>query len=133
MSSGEVSGSLVVTTTVVSVGPYTLIIRRPPAQRRTSSGRQASPPASSVRSSGSGLCGTVASAAGVTNACVIRASARKRPSGSPPYTPAGASTSAAPAEKAISHSSTAPSNPIEANCMTLASGVTAYRSISVRA
>jgi hypothetical protein len=66
------SGGVQVATTVASVGPYELTIRRFGAHRLTSSALQASPPTITVRHSGNpdtATCaGIVANAAGGINA-----------------------------------------------------------------
>ncbi|BCN49115.1 hypothetical protein RE9416_24160 [Prescottella equi] len=99
------SGSLMLATTVASVGPYALNIRRPGAHCATSSGGHASPPvathsSAAVRPAGS----TEASAAGVTNACVTRFSRNRSRSSSPPRTVGGATTIVAPEPTASSNS-----------------------------
>jgi hypothetical protein len=64
------NGRLIVATTLDSVGPYALIIRRPPAHRWTSSADVASPPTTNVRNPSTVCAGKLANAAGGTNACV---------------------------------------------------------------
>jgi hypothetical protein len=70
------SGALQLATTVASVGPYELIIRRFGAHRVTNSALHTSPPTITVRQTGNPLAaraaGIVASAAGGISAWVIR-------------------------------------------------------------
>jgi hypothetical protein len=64
------SGSLIVAQTVVSVGPYALIIRRPRDQRTTSSSAQASP--ATINASTGTSSSIEARIAGGNVACVTR-------------------------------------------------------------
>src|SRR5690349_652802 len=116
------SGWLQVETTVDSVGPYELIIRRFGAQRFTSSLVQASPPTITVRNSGtpvSAACaGTVASAAGGISAWVTRYSASTWASCSPSSGPGGGTTNAAPTGRDMHSSSTEASKLGEENSST---------------
>ena len=122
------SGPLQVATTVASVGPYELIIRRPGAHTRTSPAGQASPPTITVRNPGSPAAatwaGTVASAAGGISACVTRRRASTPASCSPSSGPGGGTTSAAPAGNEIHNSSTEASKLGEENCSTRSPGRT---------
>ncbi|GAA3438555.1 hypothetical protein GCM10018954_081720 [Kutzneria kofuensis] len=113
-----VSGSLQVATTVDSVGPYELIIRRPGAQRRTRSAVHASPPTMSVRKSGSLVAGTVASATGGIRACVTRSLRSTSASRSPSSGPGGGTTSAAPAGSDMQSSRMDASKLGDENCST---------------
>ncbi|GAA4488624.1 hypothetical protein GCM10023094_48840 [Rhodococcus olei] len=86
------SGELIPATTVVSVGPYALNMRRPAAvpgdggvtHCRTSSGGQTSPPVATHTRSGSASASTDASAAGVTNAWVTRSRRSSAVNSAPP-------------------------------------------------
>ncbi len=91
-------------TTVASVGPYALNIRRPGAHCATSSGGQASPPVATHSRAVSPAGSTDASAAGVTNACVTLFSRSRSRSSSPPRTVGGATTIVAPDPTASSSS-----------------------------
>ncbi|TWH16742.1 hypothetical protein L618_002000000260 [Rhodococcus rhodochrous J45] len=77
------SMSVMLQTMVVSVGPYALYIRRPGAQRATSSGGHASP-ATVTASHSTPVGSTDASAAGVENRWVTRSRRSSAASSSPP-------------------------------------------------
>src|SRR5215475_11342838 len=128
------SGSDQVLTTVASVGPYELIIRRPGAHRATSSAVQASPPTITPRKSGSWSratrSGTVANAAGGISAWVTWNFASTSARCSPSSGPGGGDTRAAPAGSDMHSSRTDASKLGEENCSTRSPGRTAYRSIS---
>ena len=100
-----VSGALIAAYTVVSVGPYALIIVREDAQRSTSSGGHASPPTSSAAGpSPSGV--SIPAAEGVWVSTVTRsATSSAWKSSGAAATDSGTTTSRPPASRApqISH------------------------------
>src|SRR5947209_6728677 len=115
------SGWLQVETTVDSVGPYALIMRRPGAQRVTRPTGHASPPTITHRNSGTPAAtssGTVASATGGINACVTRLSDSTAANCSPSNGPGGGTTRAAPAGSDIHNSNTEASKLGEENSNT---------------
>ncbi|GAQ58683.1 hypothetical protein a10_08575 [Streptomyces acidiscabies] len=116
-----VSGSLIVAQTVVSVGPYALIIRRPGAQRWTSSGEHASPATTSVVAVNSPSSAT--STDGGTVTCVTSSSVS---AGS--GLPGGGRTRVAPVSRAVYSSDTDASKLGEANWRTRLSASMANRS-----
>ena len=116
--------ALAVTATVASDGPYMLCIRYFVAQASTSSSEHASPPTITVLRAGKSPAGTVASAAGVMNAWVMRSERRNTASSAPPYRSAGATTIVAPAANPSSSSSTEASKLGEEKCIVRAWSVT---------
>src|SRR5262245_39890588 len=106
------NASLIVAQTVVSVGPYALIIRRPCDQRATTSAEQASPATINVRSGTSS--DNSPSSTGGSVAWVTFCSQHRRVRPSPPRS-AAATTSVAPDPKAITISEIAASKLGEAN------------------
>ncbi len=128
------SGSDQVETTVASVGPYELIIRRPGAHSDTRSAVQASPPTitpvKAGRPSRATPAGTVASAAGGISAWVTWNRSSTSARCSPSNGPGGGTTSAAPAGSDMHSSSTDASKLGDENSSTRSPGRTAYRSIS---
>ncbi|KAF0963862.1 hypothetical protein MLGJGCBP_03001 [Rhodococcus sp. T7] len=78
------SWSLILDTTVASVGPYALNMRLPGAHRATSSGGHASPPVTTHSRAVSPAGSTDESAAGVTKQCVTRSVSSTRASSAPP-------------------------------------------------
>ncbi|CAM5480991.1 hypothetical protein SGRI78S_04629 [Streptomyces griseus subsp. griseus] len=108
-------------------------MRRPGAQRATSSGEQASPPTIRQEKPGRSAAGTLARAAGGISAWVTRRPAITSASGSPARGPGSGTTRAAPEVSAMHSSSTEASKLGEENCRTRLSPVTAKRSRSVAA
>src|ERR687893_1829078 len=125
------NGSLQLVTTVDSVGPYELIIRRPGAHRLTSSTGQASPPTITVRNSGTPVAATsadtVANAAGGISAWLTRCWVSTCASCSPSSGPGGGTTNAAPAGSDMHSSNTEASKLGEENCNTRSPRATSYR------
>jgi hypothetical protein len=128
------SGELHVDTTVDSVGPYALIMRRPGAQWSTRPAVHASPPTITVRKSGRPVrgtrSGTVASATGGISACVTRPRASTSANCSPSSGPGGGTTRAAPAGNDMHSSSTEASKLGEENSSTRSPGRTSKWSTS---
>ncbi|GLZ28502.1 hypothetical protein Lesp02_06920 [Lentzea sp. NBRC 105346] len=114
----SVSGELMVAQTVVSVGPYALIIRRPGAHADTTSAGQASP-ATTRHSRPSGV--SPVNATGGRVACVTPRNASARSS---PINLWSDSTSVAPESNAMQISHHAASKLNDANCNTRLSAVT---------
>ncbi|CAM5663310.1 hypothetical protein KAURM247S_08246 [Kitasatospora aureofaciens] len=123
------SGSLMVAHTVVSVGPYALIIRRPGAHRSTSSDGHASPATTRVAAVTPALS-TAARAEGgrVTWVMPSRPSVRASRGAS-----AVARTRAAPLSRALHRSQKEASKLGEAACSTLLPGTRPSRSICAAA
>ena len=122
-------GPVAVAATVASEGPYMLCMRRPAVHAVTSSSGHASPPTMTASRSSRPSGGTVASAAGVMNAWVTRSARSSRDSSAPPYRPAGATTTVAPAAKPSSSSSTEASKDGDEKCSVRAESVTPNRCI----
>ncbi len=128
--SEPVSGSLMVAQTVVSVGPYALIRRRPEPHRRTASAGIASPATARVRTVASPSGGSTDSATGGRVTWVTRCRAISPASGRPGSSSSlVASTSSAPDSSAMHSSEKAASKLGEANCSTRSAAPTWNRSI----
>src|SRR6266851_302934 len=106
------SASLIVAQTVVSVGPYALIIRRPLDQRATTSAEHASP--ATIRVSSGKSSDKPASSTGGKVACVIFCSQIRLASASPLRSAAGR-TRVAPDTNTVAISEMAASKLGEAN------------------
>ncbi len=127
------SGSLMVAQTVVSVGPYALIILRSRDHRSTSAAEHASPATVSTMPAGSPSSSRAASAAGEIVACVMRCRAitPARPDRPAPGSSrsAGARTSVEPDSSARHSSEKAASKLGEATWRIRLPSSTANRSI----
>ena len=122
------SGMLIVAQTVVSVGPYALIMRRPSDHRATSAPGQASPATISPSRSRPALSPRVASTMGGKVACVTLWAVMTSRSAGPARSSSGTSTSLAPTVRAMAISDNDASKLRDANCNTLDWGVMPSRS-----
>src|ERR1700678_2408114 len=111
-------GVLIVAQTVVSVGPYALTSRRPPAHRAARAGPAASPAVTSVLTPSRAAVPVTARTAGGTVRCVTPSRAITWPSRSPASAPGPGTARTAPEHRAITSSHTDASNPGGANAST---------------
>ncbi len=122
------NGALIVAHTVLSVGPYALIIRRPGLHCAISAAGHASPATTRHSSARSSVLLSVANTAGGSVAWLMRCSTSRWRNPSPLTASAGVSTKAAPLDSAISVSHAEASKLKVANCSTRECRVTFRRS-----
>lgn len=117
--SAPASARLIVAHTVLSVGPYALIIRRPGAQRSAVEPVTVSPTTTSVVTDGSSVSFMTDSAEGGTVKWVVPVRAANLTSSGPGVScSAGATTKVAPANRLIATSAMGESKFVDANCST---------------
>src|SRR3569833_1077914 len=111
------NGALMVAQTVLSVGPYAFMSRRPGLQCATSAAGQASPATIRPLRARSSVLRSVGNTAGGIVACVTRCVTNSSCSDSPLIESAGVRIKLAPADQAINISDTEASNARVAICL----------------